>query len=272
MATTDNRGYSAPNTTATQTAGSSRTTSSAPSNETRTEVVNQQNMTPQSLAALEQLIATMQGGGSLQQKAEIARKKQTQDLIQAMLGQYSSGQAFTDAKGLMALNLQKAMEQQQPQIQRAVEGAGTSASSMQGLLSQNMARDAALAASALGAEQAKSYAGTTSNLTGQLANMASTAMDPAGDALLKALSLAVNAVNNKTTTSIGTKTGGGTTENVNGGFIPASGSSSGNLGLTSWMGGDAMNVMDNPVAFAPATVGQYGQKRGQSLSDYLMSI
>lgn len=188
--------------------GTSRTTT--PGQTFSTE--NTQSMTPQSLASLEALISMLQGGGSLQQKAEIARKKQTQDLIQQMLGQYSSGQAFTDAQGLMALNLQKAMETNMPQIQRSIEGAGTSASSMQSLLAQNMARDSSLAASALGAEQAKAYGGITSQLTNQLSGMASSALDPVGEALIKALGIAKGAVTNTQKIT----SGGGTTEKIGG--------------------------------------------------------
>lgn len=194
--------------------GTSKTTT--PGQQFTTE--NVQNMTPASLAALEQLIATMQGGGTLQQKAEITRKKQTQDLIQGMLGQYSSGQAFTDAQGLMALNLQKAMETNMPQIQRSIEGAGTSAGSMQGLLAQNMARDSSLAASALGGEQAKAYGGITAQLTNQLSGMASSALDPVGQQLLAALGIAKGAVTNTQRTT----SGGGQTEKIGGTLASAS--------------------------------------------------
>lgn len=247
--------------------GTSKTTT--PNQAFSTE--NVQNMTPRSLAALEQLIATMQGGGTLQQKAEIARKKQTQDLIQQMLGQYSSGQAFTDAQGLMALNLQKAMETNMPQIQRSIEGAGTSAGSMQGLLAQNMARDSALAASALGADQAKSYAGTTAQLTNQLSGMASSALDPVGQQLIAALGIAKGAVSNTQRTT----SGGGQTEKIGGTLasaIPFQSPSMLSSGVSSsgvlTGGADSIGTLDPNRYYS-----QYGMSgKGSSLYDFLTTM
>lgn len=186
------------------------TTTTAPSTTTQSgaqssfESLSKQNMTPESLAALEALIKTLSTGGTPQQQAEVAKKKQTQQLIEGLLGQYSSGQAFTDAKSLMALNLQQALEKNMPAIQRSIEGAGTSASSAQGLLAQNLSRDTALAAGALGAEQAKAYGGITANLSSSLAGMASTAMDPVTAALLQALQVSRGAVENTTGSRTGT--------------------------------------------------------------------
>ena len=55
-----------------------------------------------------------------------------------------------------------------PAIAKAIEGAGTSAASMQGLLAQKLATDSAIRAGALGAEQAKSYASAITSLAGLL--------------------------------------------------------------------------------------------------------
>lgn len=77
--------------------------------------------------------------------------------ITSLLADYSKKAAYTDAAALQAQNLASAMEANKPAIQRAVEGAGTSAGSMQALLSQQLADKASLSASALGAEQAKAY-------------------------------------------------------------------------------------------------------------------
>ena len=71
----------------------------------------------------------------------------------------------------MALNLKKSQEANAPAIAKSIEGAGTSASSMQGLLASNLANDSALAASALGADQAKAYAGAQTNLASLLENL-----------------------------------------------------------------------------------------------------
>ena len=77
--------------------------------------------------------------------------------ISKQLSDYSKQSAFTDAAALMKQNLSASMEANKPAIQRAVEGAGTSAGSMQALLSQQLADKASTSAAALGAEQAKSY-------------------------------------------------------------------------------------------------------------------
>lgn len=202
--------YDSPKSDAGSSKAGTTTTTTAPSTTTQSgaqssfESLSKQNMTPESLAALEALIKTMSTGGTPQQQAEVAKKKQTQQLIEGLLGQYSSGQAFTDAKSLMALNLQQALEKNMPAIQRSIEGAGTSASSAQGLLAQNLSRDTALAAGALGAEQAKAYGGITANLTNQLSGMASTAMDPVTQALISALQVSKGAVENTQGSRTGT--------------------------------------------------------------------
>ena len=87
-------------------------------------------------------------------------KQQKQESIgkyDQLLADYSKQGAFTDAASLMQQNLKAAMEANKPAIQRAMEGSGTSAGSMQALLSQQLSDKAALSAGAMGAEQAKSY-------------------------------------------------------------------------------------------------------------------
>ena len=148
--TVDNSGF-----TNTQNTTSSRTGST--SSNTR-DVMHTTNMDAASLAALRSLIGALQSGGTQEQRASSAKRNQITSLTEQLLGQVSPDQAFTDAKGLMALNLQQALEKNMPAIQRSIEGAGTSASSQQGLLAQQLARDSSLAAAALGADQAKSYA------------------------------------------------------------------------------------------------------------------
>lgn len=96
-------------------------------------------------------------------------KQQKQESISGydkLLADYSKQGAFTDAAALMQQNLNAAMEANKPAIQRAVEGSGTSAGSMQALLSQQLADKAALSAGALGAEQAKAYGQISANLMG----------------------------------------------------------------------------------------------------------
>jgi hypothetical protein len=81
---------------------------------------------------------------------------------------YTNDAAFSDAADLMKLNLQEALEKNMPALAKSVQGAGTSASSMQGLLSNKIAQDAALSSGALGAEQAKAYAQAMAAMQGVL--------------------------------------------------------------------------------------------------------
>jgi len=174
----------------------SSTTTTAPTfikdtgSTTNTKNIDIQNMPPEALAALLSTIGTLQGGGTKLQQANIAKKAQTQQLIEGLLGNFTTGKAMGDAEALVSLvNLQNA-ERDRPQIQRAIEGAGTSGTSMQGLLAQNASRNAALASGALGAEQAKAYGGITAQLTAQLAQLANSQEDPVMNALISALGIA----------------------------------------------------------------------------------
>lgn len=172
------------------------TTTSGTSSSAR-ETVNTINMTPESLAALQNLIQALQSGGTNEQRASIAKRQQALEFVKQLFDAVSTRQAFIDAEALMALNLQKALEQNMPAIQRAIEGAGTSASSMQGLLSQKMARDAALAAGALGAQQAQVYAQQRSNLANTLEALTRPTNDVT-QALINALNISKGAVTRST--------------------------------------------------------------------------
>lgn len=101
---------------------------------------------------------------------DIARAKQFKEQsinqYDQLLANYSKQGAFTDAAALMQQNLSSAMEANKPAIQRAMEGAGTSAGSMQALLSQQLADKASLSAGALGAQQAVSYGQIAAQLMG----------------------------------------------------------------------------------------------------------
>lgn len=262
-------GSSKAGTTTTKTSPSTSTASGA---QQTYENIVKQNMTPESLAALEALIKTLSTGGTPQQQAEIAKKRQTQQLIEGLLGQFSSGQAFSDAQNLMALNLQQAMERNMPSIQRSIEGAGTSASSAQGLMAQNLSRDAALAAGAMGAEQARAYGGITSNLTGQLAGLAKDAMDPTTATLINALSIAKGATettsgSRSTSTSEQTLNSGSTQTST---FAPEGSSEVAGSGSSiSSAGADAGTGGLDPLRY----YSQYGVSGGgQSLYDYLRSM
>lgn len=121
---------------------------------------------PTSQAALSSLISSLSKG-----KAPGYNTKDrtgVEGLLMSLLSQYSKESAFNDAQGLMALNLQKSNEQNAPAIARAIEGAGTSAGSMQALLANIAQRDASLAASALGGQQAQAYGNISQGLMGVL--------------------------------------------------------------------------------------------------------
>lgn len=246
-------------------------TTSTTGTEATNQIFNKQLMDPNSLAALHALIGTLSSGGTPQQKAEMAKKRQTQQLIEGLLGQFTTSKAQADAQQLMALNLQQAMQKNMPQIQRAIEGAGTSGSSMQGLLTQNMARDAALAAGALGAEQAKAYGGITANLAGQLSGLAQNAMDPTTQALIQALNISKGATESGFSQATGTKSTNQKDASSKG--LPGVSSMSGSGGgvgygsqpsvYTTWVGPDAGM---NPT---PPTQGLYGGKMGDTLYNLL---
>lgn len=162
-----------------------RTVSQAPSTQQQTSsgsASGQQNsssftsedislLSPDNQKALDTLIQQLLGGGTADQKQSAADRRLITNVVQDLLQQYTKQQAFSDASGLMALNLKKSQEANAPAIAKSIEGAGTSASSMQGLLASNLANDSALAASALGAEQAKAYGGIQTNLSSLLENL-----------------------------------------------------------------------------------------------------
>ena len=160
------------------------------------EFMDQLNMAPEDLASLRGLIGELQGGGTKTQREARQASKGSEALINQLLNMVSPDKAKADAGDLMALNLQQAMERNMPAIAKSAQGAGTSASSMQGLLSQNLARDAALASGALGAQQAKAYAAERTGLAALLSQITSSreANDPVTKALINALNIAKGAV------------------------------------------------------------------------------
>lgn len=108
--------------------------------------------------------------------------------LNSQLSGFTTGKAFSDAAGLMNQRAQIEREKNAPVIQKAMEGAGTSAGSMQALLAQRDASNTATAASALGAEQSKTYAAATSNILTALSTLAANG-DPQAKALTDILKL-----------------------------------------------------------------------------------
>lgn len=119
---------------------------------------------PEALKFLMDYLTQQMGGGTSQEQAMRAERMKQIGQTRSVSGDYSKGAAFSDASALMAQNLQKALEKNMPVINKAIQGAGTSAGSMQALLSQKLATESSQAASALGAEQAKSYGGIQAQL------------------------------------------------------------------------------------------------------------
>ena len=181
------------------------------------------NFSPENEKILATLLTQLMGGGTKQQKKQARERDAVTELVRNLLGEFSKQKAFEDAKGLMALNMQNSMQKNMPAIQRSIEGAGTSASSMQSLLSQNLVNDSALAASALGAEQAKAYAGTTTNLASLLEAL-TRSDNSVITALTNALGLAKGGTVNRSVSQSGntsackTMSGSIKTETVNGGY------------------------------------------------------
>lgn len=212
-------------------------------------------LSPENQKALDTLIQQLLGGGTPEQKKNSKERDLVTAMVQDLLQQYSKQQAFTDASGLMALNLKKSMEANAPAIARSIEGAGTSASAMQGLLANNLANDSALAASALGAEQAKAYGGIQTNLSSLLENLSRP-----DNTIITALSNALNTakganVNRSVTTNISGSSSqsqsGQTTTLVNGGYQGGQtaeiGQSSSSVPTKPWDPATA-TPMDNAVA------------------------
>ena len=143
---------------------------------------------PEALGILMDFIRQTAGGGTEEQRRQRAERNTQITSTRGTLGDYTKEKAFTDAADLMAQNLRQSLEKNMPAISRSIQGAGTSASSMQGLLSTKLATESAQAAGALGAEQAKSYGNISTGLQGVLEML--TRIDPSIEAnLLKALEL-----------------------------------------------------------------------------------
>lgn len=164
-------------------------------NETMNEVVTRGD--PASMAALQNLIQTLVGGGTAQQQAQQQARQEEIARARAGIADYSKEQAFADASGAAQASNRQAMEQAMANLARAVAGAGTSGSSMQALLAQQAARDAAELQAKMQLEAATQYGGIATQYQSILEAL--TRPDNSQvDSLLGALQLAMNA--NQSTT------------------------------------------------------------------------
>lgn len=186
--------------------GSSSTTGGSTSSGTRdsssttrsSSQSNTQNMTPGSLAALEQLIAQLSSGGTMTQRVQQAQRDQEIQANRNAREGYSRDNAFADAQGIMAQTMRQTLEKLLPGINRAASGAGASQGSMRALLTQQAASQAAEAASAQGLQAAVSYGGLQSQF-GSILERLTQPNDAATASLLQALNVARGAVTNTST-------------------------------------------------------------------------
>ena len=255
--------------TITREASPSETNVAGETNTNSTETIT--NFDPATQEALNTIIQQLLGGGTSDQQESNKKRQALISFVEQMLGQYSKQAAFDDASNLMKYNLQQSMEKNMPAIAKSIEGAGTSAASMQGLLAQKLATDSATQAGALGADQAKSYASATTNLAGLLEAL--TRPDNSiVNSLLSALQIAkggtVTRMASQTGTSKQTQSNSGRTETI----TMDNGNSSSNLLQIPSTKSNGNSILDRAAA-----VGYDGDLRdiasysnsGQSIIDYI---
>ena len=180
----------------------------------------------EALTLLKNLIKQLATGGTDQQKEANAERKQTIQDTRASAADYTKDKAFKDAADLVSQSLQNAMEKQMPAISKSIQGAGTSSSSMQGLLSQKLAADSSQAAGALGAQQATAYGGITANLASVLERLTQ-ADSTTENSLINALALLRNTVSNSNSVSSSYSQGNSTSTSSGGGTSRVSAPQSG---------------------------------------------
>lgn len=255
--------------TITREASPSETNVAGETNTNSTETIT--NFDPATQEALNTIIQQLLGGGTSDQQESNKKRQALISFVEQMLGQYSKQAAFDDASNLMKYNLQQSMEKNMPAIAKSIEGAGTSAASMQGLLAQKLATDSATQAGALGAEQAKSYASATTNLAGLLE-----ALTRPDNSIVNSLLSALQIAKGGTVTRTASQTGTSKQTQSNSGRIETTtmdnGNSSSNLLQIPSTKSNGNNILDRAAA-----VGYDGDLRdiasysnsGQSIIDYI---
>lgn len=133
---------------------------------------------------LKGLINQFNNGGTEEYKKASAERADTLSFLDKSLQDYSKQGAFQDAGDLMAQSLRLSQEKNMPAIQKAMEGAGTSAGSMQALLSNKFALEASQAAGALGATQASEYGRIAASMLNTRAGL-TTGVDRTIDPMVK---------------------------------------------------------------------------------------
>lgn len=169
-----------------------------------TSTTNSTTMGPEALAALNNLIQQLMGGGTQQMAQETATRRGEIRNVQAQRAGFSKEAAMGDAQGLIAQTLRQAMEASIPTLRRAAEGAGTSGNALQALLLQEANTRASQAASAAGVNAAIGYGGVASNMNNTLEAL-TRPNDVATNALINLLSVAKGSVNKSITNTNETK-------------------------------------------------------------------
>ncbi len=208
---------------------------------------------PEALASLLNYIRSAAGGGTESYKNQLALRQGQIGQVNSLAANYTTDAAFKDAALLIQQSLQKSMEAQMPAISKAISGAGTSASSMQALLSQKLATESAQAAGALGAEQAKAYGNIGANLQSVLEAL--TRINTEGETnFLKALDLAKVATSTSHGESQGTSQSTGSSTQSSTGATPANSSttvSSGGTSPTTSSSNNPYGPIDNSNYYNP---------------------
>lgn len=211
-------GYRYSNTSPTQQDSNTSSSTSGTTTQQSTQTTNSRqstsssekttNMTPDALAALNELISQLMGGGTPEQRVQNAQREAEIQRTRGQQGAYTKDAAFADAQGAMSKTMRETLEKLMPSIVRAAEGAGASANSMRALLTQQAATQAAEASSALGLQAASNY-GQINQGFAQVLEALTRPDNSVTEALINALNIAKGAVQTKTGSS--TTTGSQTT-------------------------------------------------------------
>lgn len=235
-------GTTTQNATSTQNTNSSRSGFSNTTNTSRTN-----NMSDASAAALEKLIAQLQGGGTAAMQQDRSTRSAEIAALQGQRSGYSKAAAFADSALVMDQQRQQALAQVLPSITRAAEGAGTSRNSMRALMLQKEAQQAAQSAAALGLKSATDYGNISNGMSNVLANLIGQ-NDPASAALLSALGIAKGAQTSTTATQ-NTNTG----ETANSTTNTNSNQTTDATGITTGSSGSSASAATRvPTASAPS--------------------
>lgn len=222
---------------------------------------------PKSQAALEALIAQLQGGGTPVMQASAAKRQEEIARNQAVAGQYTKQAAFSDATGAMNAKVAEVLQQLLPNIVRASEGAGTSQNSLRALLTQQAANNAANSAASLGLNAATQYGQVNSQIGNILEALTRPQEDQATQALIQALGIAkgANVSSTTTETSESSQTSPSSQRVSSGGAYGAP------VQTPSTASGFAPEPSYNIESFGPSADGNTYSTSGQSLANFIAS-